>query len=107
MTSNVDGSKGLADQEITLNGLELANFAKVTKYVKKAAAGASGGTVNEATLEDALPGHHQLSLASVDLGADTSPVIQQQRAAGRAEVFSGTAYVSGNEKTVMGFRQAG
>ena len=104
MTYDVDGSQALADQENTLNGLESANYANVTQYLKKAAGGAPGATLNEATLANALPGHHQLYLASVDVGADTSPVIQQNSAAGRALVFSGSAYVSGAEKTVMGFR---
>ena len=106
MTSNVDGSKALAEQEITLNGLELANFAKVTKYEKKATATASGAAVpsggasggaggaklNEATLEDAPPGHQQLHL--------TDGVMP----AGGTKAFSGTVYVSGKEKTVIGFR---
>ena len=98
-TYTIDGSEALADQENDLNGIELANFVKVTNYTK------SANTKNEATVADAPPGIKRLYLAMVDAGAATSTVIQQQKGQGRDLIFSGTAYVSSAEKTVMGFRQ--
>jgi hypothetical protein len=56
-------------------------------------------------MADAPPGYPPLYLASVEVGASSSDVIQQQNSAGRGMVFTGTAYVSGAAKTVMGFRK--
>lgn len=100
MNYTVDGTQPLTDQENTLNGLEMANFSQVTKYEKQAT-----GTDNLATMADAPPGYPPLYLASVEVGANSSQTIQQQSTAGRGLVFTGTAYVSGAAKTVMGFRK--
>lgn len=99
MNFKADGTLPLADQENNLNGLEMANFSQVTNYEQAA------GTDNLATMGDAPPGYPRLYLASVEVGASTSQTIQQQDAAGRSLVFTGTANVSSSAKTVMGFRK--
>ena len=100
MAFNVDGNQSLGDQQNALNGFELANFVKTTKYVKQTG-GAPTSRINVATTEDAPPGHQSLVLVAIDAGADPSTAAQP---AGKTQVFSGTAFVSGVEKTVVGFR---
>jgi hypothetical protein len=100
MNYTVDGTQALADQENTLNGLEMANFSQVIRYEKQ-----STGTDNLATMADAPPGYPRLYVASVDVGASTAQTIQQHKTAGRSLLFTGMANVSGSAKTVMGFRQ--
>ena len=100
-----DGKRALADQENDLNGLEQFGFSKVTKYEKQTTGAGAGTPMNEATLDDAPAGYPSLYLDSVDVGASTTAVIAKHKAAKRALIFSDTAYVSGAEKTVLGFRQ--
>jgi hypothetical protein len=102
----VDGKMALAGQENHLNGLEQIGFSKVTKYVKQTTGAVAGKPLNDATLNDAPAGLHLLYLDSVDVGASTTAVIAKHKKAGRDLVFSGTAYVSGADKTVLGFRQS-
>ena len=104
-TKPVDGKMTLAQQENHLNGLEQIGFSKVTKYVKQTTGAVAGTPLNVATLDDAPAGLHLLYLQSVDVGASTAAVIAAQKTAGRDKIFDGTAYVSGAEKTVLGFRQ--
>jgi hypothetical protein len=104
-TELVDGKMTLAQQENHLNGLEQIGFSKVTKYVKQTTGAVAGTPLNVATLDDAPAGLHLLYLQSVDVGASTAAVIAAQKTAGRDKIFDGTAYVSGAEKTVLGFRQ--
>jgi len=103
-TERVDGKKPRKEQENDLNGLETFGFSKVTKYVKQTA-GAADTKLNEATLDDAPAGLSRLYLDSVDVGGDTTAVIARHHQANRTLVFSGTAYVEGADKTVLGFRQ--
>ena len=105
-TKPVDGKMTLAQQENHLNGLEQIGFSKVTKYVKQTTGAVAGTPLNVATLDDAPAGLHLLYLQSVDVGASTAAVIAAQKTAGRDKIFDGTAYVSGAEKTVLGFRQS-
>lgn len=100
----VDGSRALADQENDLNGVEQLTLRTTTAYAKHT--GAPAGTAkNQASMDDATAAFHPLYLAFLDVGASTAAVIAQQLSAGRNLVFTGTAYVAGAEKTVMGFRQ--
>lgn len=101
----VDGTKTLADQENTLNTHERFGQSTVTKYVKQTAGAVAGTPLNEATLDDAVPPAHPLYLQSVAVGASTAVIIAQQKQAGRTLIFSDTAYVSGADQTVLGFRQ--
>jgi hypothetical protein len=105
-TEPVDGKMALAEQENHLNGLEQIGFSKVAKYAKQDAGAVAGTPLNEATLDDAPAGLHLLYLDSVEVGASTAAVIAKHKTAGRDLVFSGTAYVSGTDKTVLGFRQS-
>jgi hypothetical protein len=105
-TELVDGKMTLAQQENHLNGLEQIGFSKVTKYVKQTTGAVAGTPLNVATLDDAPAGLHLLYLDSVNVGADTAAVIAAQKTAGRDKIFDGTAYVSGADKTVLGFRQS-
>ena len=96
----------LRDQEDQLNHLERIGFSKVTKYLEQTTGAVAGTPWNEATLDDAPAGYPSLYLDSVDVGASTTAVIAKHAAAGRALIFSDTAYVSSAEKTVLGFRQS-
>jgi hypothetical protein len=102
----VDGKKTLADQESHLNGLEQVGFSKVTKYAKQTTGAVTGTPLNEAALDDAPAGLQLLYLDSVNVGTSTVAVIAKHKTAGRDLVFSGTAYVSGADKMVLGFRQS-
>ena len=104
-TELVDGNKALADQEDDLNTHERFGQSTVTKYVKRTTGAVAGTPLNEATLDDAAPPLHPLYLQSVAVGASTAAVIAAQKTAGRDKILDGTAYVSGAEKTVLGFRQ--
>jgi hypothetical protein len=104
-TQLVDGRKTLADQENTLNARERIAFAQVTKYTKQTNGAVEGTPLNEATLDDAPPDLPPLYLTSVPVGASTAAAILQHKQAGRTMVFSGTAYVSGADQTVLGFRR--
>ncbi len=101
----VDGKKDLAQQENTLNTHERFGQSKVTTYGKQTTGAVAGTPLNAASLDDTAPPLHPLYLDSVDVGASTAAVIAAQKAAGRDKVFDGAAYVSGAEKTVLGFRQ--
>jgi hypothetical protein len=105
-TEPIDGKLALAEQENQLNGLEQIGFSKVTKYVKLTTGAVAGIPLNEASFDDAPAGLHLLYLDSVDVGASTTAVIAKHKKAGRDLMFSGTAYVSGADKTVLGFRQS-
>ena len=78
-----------ADPENDINGLEQFGFSKVTKYVKQTTGAVAGTPLNEATLDD--------------VPAGLSPGTKRQT---ENRFFSGTAYVSSAEKTVLGFRQS-
>lgn len=101
----IDGKLALRDQEDQLNGLEQIGFSQVTKYVKQATGAVAGKPLNEATLNDAPAGLHHLYLMPVPVGGSTAAVILQEKQAGRTLIFSDTAYVSGADQTVLGFRQ--
>lgn len=105
-SESVDGKMALPDQENHLNGLEQIGFSKVTKYAKQTTGAVAGTPLNEATLDDAPAGLHLLFLDSVGVGASTTAVIAKHKTAGRDLIFSDTAYVSGADKTVLGFRQS-
>lgn len=102
----VDGQQALDAQERALNFMEQAMFAKVSSYSKSTGANPPGSTPNVAILEDVPLGQQpkQLQLKSVNPGTDPAPTIAQQTAAGKVLAFQGTAFVSGNEQTVLGFR---
>jgi len=95
----------LGKQEDALNTHERFGQSKVTTYGKQTAGAVPGTPLNAASLDDTAPPSHPLYLDSVDVGASTATVIAAQKAAGRDRVFDGTAYVSGAEKMVLGFRQ--
>jgi hypothetical protein len=101
----VDGKKDLKAQEDTLNTHERFGQSKVTAYAKQTTGAVAGTPLNAATLDDSVPPLHPLYLDSAEVGASTAAVISNHKAAGRDKVFDGTAYVSGAEKTVLGFRQ--
>lgn len=104
-TELVDGKKDLAGQEDTLNTHERFGQSTVTSYGKQTSGAVAGTPLNSASLDDTAPPLHPLFLESVDVGASTAAVIVAQKALGRDKIFDGTAYVSGVEKTVLGFRQ--
>ena len=106
-TELVDGQNTIGAQENALNLAEQLLAAKVIRYAKKTSGVASGTTPNEAVLEDVPIGQqpHALYLKAVDIASDPSHVAAPQP--GQSLVFHGTAYVSGVEKLVLGFRQTG
>jgi hypothetical protein len=104
-TQLVDGNQDLAGQERALNFMEQATFAKVISYSKTQDA-ANKTTPNEAVLQDVPIGQQPgpLHLESLAIGADATAVISTQLKAGKVVVFHDTAYVSGKEQLVLGFR---
>jgi len=105
-TQLVDGKQALDAQERALNFMEQVMFAKVTSYTKRTGNIPPGTAPNVAVLEDVPVGQQPkpLHLEAVNVGVDPSPTIAQQTAAGKTLAFQGTAFVNGNQQTVLGFR---
>jgi hypothetical protein len=94
-TELIDGSKAIDQQETDLNFVEQARAAKVTQYAK-----ATSGTQNQATIEFLSLGDPQPPRLHLMLAGGTNPAPDAQ------VVFQASVFVQGEEKRVIGFRQA-
>ena len=102
----IDGNSPLADQQNTLQFIELAGPAKLLTYTRKPSPEGSSAKVNLATfesigLDEDIP---ELVLVEVGGGQNTVAVISQQLAQGKTVVFHERIFVGGIEKEVLGFR---
>lgn len=100
----VDGKLALDKQTETLNFMMQVGLSKVITYSKRA--GGEDLKVNEVVLDERPPDQPNKNLELVAISPADNPgtVVAERLAQGQVLVFQETAFVEGQETTVIGFR---